>query len=212
MRVQPRVSAATRCRSRSARSARPTFRRENQAFIVVVRRRARCGVERRREQPMRLEPAFLRPRRSRPTVKRQTGTGEQFVDRHLLENDVGAVGSKLPPRPNDCRRKPALGAELLRRRRCGCATNWFPCRFDTIQVVQVIGVIGRHRIGMEDEIGPAFSSRSAAMTAARGGAAGLGGRVARGGRLEGQDQKRSQRLHRLHVLGYWPGEVGAAPT
>ena len=123
----------------------------NQACIVVVRRRARCGVERRREQPMRLEPAFLRPRRSRPTVKRQTGTGEQFVDRYVLENNVGAVGSKLPPRPNDCRRKPALGAELLRRRRCGCATNWFHCRFDTIQVVEVVGVIRRHRIGMEDE-------------------------------------------------------------
>ena len=58
----------------------------NQARIGVIHRLPCCAVECGCQQPMRLEPAFFRPRRSRPTVKWHACGCEQFVDRYFLEN------------------------------------------------------------------------------------------------------------------------------
>ena len=154
---------------------------------------------------MRLVPAFLDPGRSRPAGDLHAGFTEQVVHRYLFECDVPTVGGESPPRADDRRREQPFCANFHWHRWRRCAADGIPRRFNTVHVVQVIGVIGRHRIGMEDETGRLFLAERR-QNSARGSAAAVGGSKGRGGRVERDNQKRSQRPHRLHMRGHRPGE------
>ena len=119
----------------------------DQRLIVLVDGLALGGIQAGRQQPVSVEPAFPDPRRSRPAVELHAGGGEQIVDRHRLEDDVPGIGGRGPSGPRRSPRRACPWRCTFSRRQRSRATDSRRGRLDPVEVVQVVGVIGRHGIG-----------------------------------------------------------------
>ena len=187
MRSQPLVSAATRRRSRSVRSARPRDFATDQAVIVLIRRHAATRHRGRRQQPVRLEPAFLHPRRSRPTVELARRRGEQFVDRYLLEDGVRAVAT-APTAPQRSSRPvcPWRRASRTPPAKIRHRQPPLPPRSGPGGAGNRRDRASRDRDGKRSRL---LFRRERRQDAASGSATIFGGRETCGGRVEGKNQK-----------------------
>src|SRR5581483_8406834 len=151
--------------------------------IFIIQGLACRAVERGCKQAIGLEPAFLRPGRARPAVKRHAGVREQNVDRNLLERYVGVIAGELPSGAYDRLGKLTPGTDLFGRCQHRRLADRIHDRVDTIEMMQVVGGVRRHRIGMENETAALFLAQRGHETA-RGATAGVRRRKTRRGGLE----------------------------
>ena len=96
-----------------------------------------------------MEPSLLEPGRSEPPVERDARRRQQGVELDLLDHRVPAA--VLGRRGHELLRNRAAGADPEADERLrGAVPNALLRALDQVGVLQVVGVIGRHRIRVKD--------------------------------------------------------------
>ena len=162
----------------------------------------------RRQQPVRLEPPLLDPGRPEPGVDVIARIRDEPRYRNLLQADVPLLGGRPPARAGERCRMATLRLDLeIRDRAVGAERrNGF---LDPVKVVEVVRVIGCHRVGVKDEIRPSGPQRG--EDSPGGVATALRRDEGRSVRIEAEDHERAQRLHRLHVVRQALSAAGERP-
>ena len=154
-----------------------------------------------------MEPARSHPARAQPAVERHRGVGHEARGAHLLDGGIPSAFAQ-PIGANEASRQRAAGAHLEVAGQCRCvaAQKALPRCLGAVGVGEIVAVIGRHGIGMDDEPAAARSRRHVAHD-------GLGSGAGRGvilgvGRLrvEPDDDEGAERLHRADRISGRGGE------